>query len=77
MSFSLGDYVTVNDRLKAALEKFPDLRVAELPPKMIEAGGKLFVEVQMVVRSSRRRSRPDGRARMGRVPRHDAIHARQ
>jgi hypothetical protein len=50
MSFSLGDYVTVNDRLKAALEKFPDLRVAELPPKMVEAGGKLFVEVQMVVR---------------------------
>jgi hypothetical protein len=29
MSFSLGDYVTVNDRLKAALEKFPDLRVVE------------------------------------------------
>jgi hypothetical protein len=49
MSFSLGDYVTVNERLKAALEKFPDLRVAELPPKMIEAGGKHFVEVQMTV----------------------------
>ena len=49
MSFSLGDYVTVNDRLKAALEKFPDLRVAELPPKMIEAGGKYFIEVQMTV----------------------------
>jgi hypothetical protein len=49
MSFSLGDYVTVNDRLKAALEKFPDLRVAELPPKMIEAGGKHFIEVQMTV----------------------------
>jgi hypothetical protein len=31
MSFSLGDYVTVNDRLKAALEKFPDLRVVETP----------------------------------------------
>ena len=50
MSFSLGDYVTVNERLRAALEKFPDLRVAELPPKIVEAGGKLFVEVQMVVR---------------------------
>ena len=50
MSFSLGDYVTVNERLRAALEKFPDLRVAELPPKIVEAGGKLFVEVQMFVR---------------------------
>jgi hypothetical protein len=49
MSFSLGDYVTVNERLKAALEKFPELRVIERPPRIVEAGGKTFVEVQMTV----------------------------
>jgi len=50
MSFSLDNYVTVNERLRQALEKFPELRVAEHPPKIVEAGGQLFVEVQMVVR---------------------------
>jgi hypothetical protein len=48
--FSLGDYVTVNERLKAALEKFPDLRVVEDAPKFVEApDGKTFVEVRMTV----------------------------
>jgi hypothetical protein len=52
--FSLGDYVTVNERLKAALEKFPDLIVEEHPPKFVEApDGKTFVEVRMVVRRDR------------------------
>ncbi len=50
MSFSLDNYVTVNERLRQALEKFPELRVAEHAPKIVEAGGQLFVEVQMVVR---------------------------
>lgn len=50
MSFSLDNYVTVNERLRQALEKFPDLRVMEYAPKIVEAGGQLFVEVQMVVR---------------------------
>ena len=50
MSFSLGDYVTVNERLRLALEKFPDLRVVEDPPKFVEApDGKTFVEVRMTV----------------------------
>jgi len=49
MTFSIGDYVTVNERLRAALEKYPDLRVMEKPPKMIEAGGKMFIEVGMTV----------------------------
>jgi hypothetical protein len=49
MSFSLGDYVTVNDRLKAALEKFPELRVIERAPRIVDAAGKTFVEVQMTV----------------------------
>lgn len=48
--FSLGDYVTVNDRLKAALEKFPELRVVEDAPRFVEApDGKTFVEVSMTV----------------------------
>jgi hypothetical protein len=52
--FSLGDYVTVNERLKAALEKFPDLIVEEHAPKFVEApDGKTFVEVRMVVRRDR------------------------
>jgi hypothetical protein len=52
--FSLGDYVTVNERLKAALAKFPDLIVEEHPPKFVEApDGKTFVEVRMVVRRDR------------------------
>jgi hypothetical protein len=51
--FSLGDYVTVNERLKAALDKYPDLIVNEDAPKFIEApDGKIFVEVRMVVRRS-------------------------
>jgi len=50
MSFSLGDYVTVNERLRLALEKFPDLRVVEDAPKFVEApDGKTFVEVRMTV----------------------------
>jgi len=50
MSFSLGDYVTVNDRLKAALEKFPDLRVIESEPKFVTSpDGKVFVEAKMTV----------------------------
>ena len=48
--FSLGDYVTFNERLKAALEKYPDLIVNEDAPKFVEApDGKIFVEVRMVV----------------------------
>lgn len=50
--FSLDNYVTVNERLRQALEKFPDLRVHEYAPKIVEAGGQLFVEVQMEVRRS-------------------------
>jgi hypothetical protein len=48
--FSLGDYVTVNERLKAALERFPELRVVEDAPKFVEApDGKTFIEVSMTV----------------------------
>jgi hypothetical protein len=50
MSFNLDNYVTVNERLRLALEKFPDLRVHESEPRLIEAGGQLFIQVEMVVR---------------------------
>lgn len=50
MSFSLGDYVTVNDRLLMALDKFPELRVVESQPIFVTApDGKVFVEVKMTV----------------------------
>ena len=52
--FSLGDYVTVNERLKAALEKYPELIINEDAPRFVEApDGKIFVEVRMVVRRDR------------------------
>ena len=48
--FNLGDYVTVNERLKAALEKFPDLRVVEDAPKFVEGpDGKTYIEAKMTV----------------------------
>lgn len=50
--FSLDNYVTVNERLRQALEKFPDLRVMESEPRIVEAGGQLFVQVEMCVRRS-------------------------
>ena len=50
MTFSLGDYVTVNDRLLQALEKFPDLRIKEGEPKFVTApDGKVYVETSMTV----------------------------
>ena len=51
--FSLGDYVTVNERLKAALERFPELRVVEDAPRFVEApDGKTYIEVSMTVHRS-------------------------
>lgn len=48
--FNLGDYVTVNERLKAALERFPELRVVEDAPKFVEGpDGKTFIEMSMTV----------------------------
>ena len=37
---NLDGYVTVNERLKLALAKYPDLRVEELPFDIVEIGGQ-------------------------------------
>ena len=49
MSFKLDGYVTVNERLARALAQWPDLRVQETPPKLIDANGTMFVEVTTTV----------------------------
>lgn len=49
MAFEMHGYVTVNQRLKHALEKWPELRVQESPPKLVEAGTQLFIEVTTTV----------------------------
>jgi hypothetical protein len=36
-------YVTVNERLKAALERWPDLRVVELPFEIHEIAGEIYL----------------------------------
>ena len=49
MAFDLQGYVTVAERHRLALEKWPELRVQETPPKLIEAGNQLFIEVTTTV----------------------------
>lgn len=49
MAFELGDYVTVADRLTAALEKYPDLRIVEGEPCLVHADGKVFIQAKMTV----------------------------
>lgn len=49
MAFDLQGYVTVAERHRLALEKWPELRVQETAPKLIEAGNQLFIEVTTTV----------------------------
>ena len=49
MSYKLDGYVTVNERLRMALERWPDLRVVEASPKIITVGDATFVEVTVTV----------------------------
>lgn len=50
MAFNIDNYVTVNERLLLALEKFPDLRVVESEPVFVNApDGKVFVQAKMTV----------------------------
>lgn len=49
MSYDLSGYVTVNERLARALAQWPELRVQETPPKLIDANGTMFVEVTTTV----------------------------
>lgn len=47
--FKLDGYVTVNERLRMALERWPELRVVEASPKVITVGDATFIEVTMTV----------------------------
>ena len=49
MTYKLDGYMTVNERLSRALERWPDLRVVEASPKLVTAGDALFVEVTVTV----------------------------
>ena len=49
MSYKLDGYVTVNERLRMALERWPDLRVVEASPKIVTVGDAAFVEVTVTV----------------------------
>jgi hypothetical protein len=45
----LGGYVLVQDRLKMALERFPNLRVQETDVRPVEIAGQTFIAVTMTV----------------------------
>jgi hypothetical protein len=49
MAFKLDGYVTVNERLGMALELWPELRVCESPPKVVQVGDSTFIEVTITV----------------------------
>jgi len=49
MAYDISGYVTVNERLKRALQQWPDLRVQETAPKLVQAGNQLFIEVTTTV----------------------------
>ena len=46
---NLDGYVTVAQRLAMALEKWPELRVTELPPKIVTVGDSTYIEVTTTV----------------------------
>jgi hypothetical protein len=53
MAFSLDNYVDVPTRLRAALEKYPELSVQETAPKIVEMpDGKTFLEVTTTIHRS-------------------------
>jgi hypothetical protein len=50
MSYDLGDYVDVKTRLTLALAKWPDLRVMEHEPKIVEMpDGRTFIQAAVTV----------------------------
>ena len=49
MAFDLSGYVTVNERLKHALQKWPDLRVQESEPVLVQTDGQTFIQVTTTV----------------------------
>jgi len=49
MAFDLGDYVTVNQRLKLALERWPELRIQETAPNIVQIGDRHSLEITTTV----------------------------
>ena len=45
----LGDYVEVKDRLKAALDNYPELRVVEEHAQLLEVGDRQFLVCRVAV----------------------------
>ena len=54
----LGDYVEVKDRLREALRQWPDMRVVETPPTLLEVGDRLFLVCRVEVFRTFDDSRP-------------------
>ena len=48
--FKLDGYVTVNERLRQAMELWPDLCVTETQPRVVELADVTFIEVAVTVR---------------------------
>jgi hypothetical protein len=46
---NLDGYVPVNERLRQALDKYPDLRVVELEERVVDIGDKLFIRAAVEV----------------------------
>jgi hypothetical protein len=61
MSFDLGDYVDVRHRLELALLKYPDLRVIENEPQLIQIGERVYIQCGVTVYRSHDDTQP-GRA---------------
>jgi hypothetical protein len=47
--FKLDGYVTVNERLRQAMELWPDMCVTETQPRVVEVGQATFIEVAVTV----------------------------
>ena len=46
---NLDGYITVAERLSRALEKWPELRVTEAPPRIITIGDSTYIEVTTII----------------------------
>lgn len=49
MAFDLTDYVDVRHRLELALLAYPDLRVVENPPELIQIGDRVYIQCAVTV----------------------------
>ena len=47
--FNLGDYVDVPTRLAMALKKYPDLRIQESKPQIVEVDAQKYIEISCTV----------------------------